>query len=83
MPTFRYKGTSFAGKTVKGKMQARSESDLYNKLKEQKVYVYESSEVKKSVGKKLSKRQLSEICRQLSSMLKSGIPVVRAVAILS
>lgn len=84
MPNFRYIAKSMEGKIQRGTMEAAGESALQQMLKEQGLYLIEAKDaaaVKKH--KKLSARQLSEFSKEMSTLLASGVSIVRALEIIA
>ena len=84
MPNFRYTAKSMEGKIQRGTMEAAGEGALQQMLKEQGLYLIEAKDaaaVKKH--KKLSARQLSEFSKELSTLLASGVSIVRALEIIA
>lgn len=84
MPNFRYTAKSMEGKIQRGTMEAAGESALQQMLKEQGLYLIEAKDaaaVKKH--KKLNARQLSEFSKELSTLLASGVSIVRALEIIA
>lgn len=84
MPNFRYTAKSMEGKIQKGTMEAAGEGALQQMLKEQGLYLIEAKDaaaVKKH--KKLNARQLSEFSKELSTLLASGVSIVRALEIIA
>ena len=84
MPNFRYTAKSMEGKIQRGTMEAAGEGVLQQMLKEQGLYLIEAKDaaaVKKH--KKLNARQLSEFSKELSTLLASGVSIVRALEIIA
>lgn len=84
MPNFRYTAKSMEGKIQRGTMEAAGEGALQQMLKEQGLYLIEAKDaaaVKKH--KKLNARQLSEFSKELSTLLASGVSIVRALEIIA
>lgn len=82
MAQFTYKAANAVGKITKGKMNAANPDALKEKLLESKLFLLEYSEEVKSHGKRLKALDLSEFCRELGSMLGSGVSLVRTMNIL-
>jgi len=84
MPNFRYTAKSMEGKIQRGTMEAAGEGALQQMLKEKGLYLIEAKDaaaVKKH--KKLNARQLSEFSKELSTLLASGVSIVRALEIIA
>lgn len=94
MPKFNYTAINAAGKETKGSMQAIDEGMVNNALREQGLFVVKISEAGLQSGSGLSqefnwdsinqyrsvpKRDLVFFFKQLSFMLRSGLPVLQAL----
>lgn len=82
MAEYSYLAAKPDGKTVKGTLVAGSPDMLRDNLRRQQLYLLEFDEVKKSGGKRLKAIQLADFCRELSSMLGTGVSLVRAMQII-
>lgn len=84
MPLYRYTASDKQGKKSKGTERAAEPRELREKLREKGLYVIECAEDDgKTKRVKLNDKQLGEFCRDLGTMLESGVPLIRAVKILS
>lgn len=83
MPNYRYVAKNMEGKTLRGVMEAAGESNLQQALKEQGLYLVKAREAVVREHYRLSSRQLSEFCKEISTMLTSGVSVVRALEIIA
>ncbi len=84
MPEYRYSATDMSGKIVKGKQTFNNPEQLKKMLGEKGLILVDFAEtVDKEKTKKLKSGELSEFCRELSSMLSSGVSLVRALNIIS
>lgn len=84
MAKFRYTAKNMEGKTFRGTMEAAGEAALQQTLKEQGMFLMEAREVSAvREYKKLSSRQLSEFCKEVSTLLTSGVSIVRALEIVA
>ena len=84
MANYRYTAKTMDGKTKRGMIEASGEGVLQQKLKEQGLYLIharETSAIKQF--KRLSAKQLSEFSRELSTLLSSGVSIVRALEIVA
>ncbi len=84
MANFRYTAKSMEGEVKRGSIEAANESVLQQMLKDQGLYLIESKDtaaVKKH--RKLSARQLSDFSKELSTLLASGVSIVRALEIIA
>lgn len=84
MANYRYTAKSMEGKTVRGTMEAAGEAVLGQQLREQGLYLIRARDAAASRrNKKLSSAQLSELCRELSTLLSSGVSIVRGLEIVA
>lgn len=84
MELYRYRAKGFDGKVVKGSMKVNDSSELYNMLKNDNLYLLDYKVVEKKVNtKKLKTKAISAFCRQLGTLLSSGITLVRAFNIMA
>lgn len=84
MANYRYAAKNMEGRILKGTMEAVGESALQQQLRDQGLYLIEFKEAAAARGRrKLSPRQLSEFCREMSTLLASGISIVRALEIVA
>jgi len=84
MPNFRYKAQDPEGKIVYGNLNASDEQDLHERLKLKKLMFIEAKNLtKKSNYKPLKAKALAEYSRQIGTLISSGIPLVRALQIIS
>ena len=81
---FRYTAKDIDGKIVRGAMEAADYDTLYTQLLAQGLYL--QSATRRGAGRKprtLRPQELSDLCRQLSTLLASGVSLVRALTIIS
>ena len=81
---FRYTAKDIDGKIVRGAMEAADYDTLYTQLLAQGLYL--QSATCRGAGRKprtLRPQELSDLCRQLSTLLASGVSLVRALTIIS
>ncbi len=84
MANFRYVAKSMDGKVYRGYMEAAGEAALQQQLKEQGMFLIQAKDgAQAKKHKKLSARQLSELCKSLSTLLASGVSIVRALEIIA
>ena len=84
MAKFRYTAKNMEGKTFRGTMEAAGEAGLQQALKEQGLFLLEAREAAAvREHRKLSSRQLSEFCKEVSTLLASGVSIVRALEIVA
>ncbi|MBN1587497.1 MAG: type II secretion system F family protein, partial [Candidatus Omnitrophica bacterium] len=84
---FKYLAKDPSGKTIKGSVEAESEIDAIVMLRRRKITVITLNEIKtrgQKVGRaKIKVEEISIFCRQLSTMVDSGIPLVTCLEVLS
>lgn len=84
MPQFRYVAKNMEGKTMRGVMEASGENVLQQQLKEQGLFLIEAKDTRGSKKVyKFSSAQLAEFCREMSTLLASGVSIVRALEIIA
>ena len=82
MPDYRYTAQTKNGKQIKGRIKASDEREIRKLVssKDQTLLYYEA--VTKQIAlKPLKKSQLSDFCRQMGELIKSGISILRALEI--
>ena len=85
MKNFSYVAIDFSNKKTKGTYQAESEQDVKNYLAERGLFCVSCSQAiggTKSTIKKFKTKELAIMCRQLSSMVSSGLTLMKALDIL-
>ena len=84
MATYRYKAKDEQGKTFSGSMNANTEQDLHERLKNDGKFLIDFKEEKGKVkSKRLKYDRLSDFSRNLSKLIKAGITLVKALRIIS
>ena len=84
MAQFRYSAKDMAGKVHRGTLEAATEKALQEELTGQGLFLINVKNLTEAKGhKKLKPKQLSEFCRELSTLLASGVSLVRALDIIS
>ncbi|MDR2600573.1 MAG: type II secretion system F family protein [Oscillospiraceae bacterium] len=83
MPKYHYQAINLASQKVSGEIDARDEEDLRRLLRAQDLVPTEHS-IKEdtSTRYRMKAKDVAEFSRQLTSMLSSGITIVRAMEIL-
>ncbi|MCT6882022.1 MAG: type II secretion system F family protein, partial [Snodgrassella alvi] len=75
---------SFEGKNIKteqivrGEVVAKNEAEARAKLNRRQIRVIQITKVKKQRQKKISQADITVFTRQLSTMMKSGLPMMQA-----
>lgn len=82
MAEFSYTAARMNGSTVKGTMNAASAEQLRENLLRQQLYLLKYDEKHAATGRRLKSRELAEFCRELSSMLGTGVSLVRSMQII-
>lgn len=85
MAIFRYTATDISGKTVRGKESADNKTALVQKLKDKGLFCTsftEEAEKVQDAKVKFKTKDLAFFSRQISTMLTSGISLVKALSIL-
>ena len=84
MARFRYVAKNMEGKIFRGAMDAAKESSLQQQLGDQGLYLIRSKDASPvREHRKFTPKQLSEFSRELSTLLASGISIVRALEIVA
>ena len=84
MARFRYVAKDMSGKMHRGNAEAATEAALLADLKEQQLFLVEAKNLTEAQGyKTLKSKQLAAFCKELSTLLASGISLVRALDIIS
>ncbi|MCF1427241.1 MAG: type II secretion system F family protein [Shewanella sp.] len=88
MAKFNYRGRDKLGATIRGQLEAANEEDAANGLLQRSIIPLELKEAKGAVnielsalfgGNRVSRDELHILTRQLYSLVRSGIPVLRAI----
>lgn len=82
MAEYTYVAAAMDGKTVRGKLTANNPEVLKDNLLKQELYLLDYDEIGKAGGKRLKANQLADFCRELSSMLGTGVSLVRSMQII-
>ena len=91
MPVYQYRGRDARGQAVKGQVDAQSESAAADQLLARGMIPLELKAMKESTdfsimalfGRKVGLDELQIFTRQMYSLTRSGIPILRAIAGLS
>ena len=87
---YAYKARDSEGKIHKGTISAENERAVVNFIREKNYFVTEIKEVKEqsslddmiSKMRGVSAKEIALFCRQLSTMIDAGVPLVNGIAIL-
>jgi hypothetical protein len=84
MPQYTYNAVDINGKAVNGVMEATSQNQLLQRVKEKNLYVLsvtDNAEARKQIkiGKtgKIATKTLAVFCRQFSTLINAGISAVQ------
>lgn len=84
MARFRYTAKDMTGKLHRGTREAATEAALVADLKAEQLFLVEAKNLTEAGGyKALNAKQLAAFCRELSTLLASGISLVRALDIIA
>ena len=84
MPEYKYRAQDSKGKIVKGKAEAADAVDLQRRFHDAGLLVLEVKPVAKQVAlKPLKKPKLADFCRQLGTLTKAGVTLVKAIEIVA
>lgn len=88
MPTFHYRAKNEAGKTINGKISAQTQDEAVELISQQGLLpiTVEEEKLTTSSGKsaplrpaRISAKEIFYFSRQLSNLIKAGIPLLRAL----
>lgn len=79
---FSYTAAKMNGSTVKGTLNAATPEQLRENLLRQELYLLKYEEKHTAAGRRLKAKELAEFCRELSSMLGTGVSLVRSMQII-
>lgn len=84
MPEYKYRAQDKNGKIVKGKAEASDEVDLQRRFHDSGMLLLEAKPVVKQMAlKALKKTKLADLCRQLGTLVKAGVTLVKAIEIVA
>jgi general secretion pathway protein F len=90
MPAYQYKAFDQEGNATAGVIDADSQKDARAKLRLQQIFAIEIKESEKEIGlttdvkikslfKRIGQREIAVITRQLATLLRAGLPLVRSL----
>jgi type II secretory pathway component PulF len=87
MPDFSYIARNAQGQKVNGSLAAQTEGDALNILMSRSLFPLEVKTQKPGVkfqmgGKRISAQQVAILYSQLSSLMRSGVPLMRSINVL-
>jgi type IV pilus assembly protein PilC len=80
---FMWEGKDKTGKVVKGELRANGEATVGVSLRRQGIMVTKVKKKKLGGGKKVSEKDIALFTRQLSTMMKAGVPLLQSFDIVS
>ena len=90
MPKFHFTAVNMSGKTMEGVYEAQNEQAVIEQLRHKSFYptlmeeLIESKDVKEmGMFAKIKAKDLSIYCRQFSSILKAGMPLIKCLNMLA
>ncbi|MEI7447539.1 MAG: type II secretion system F family protein [Burkholderiales bacterium] len=81
--TFAWEGRDRAGKTVRGEMRAGGEAVVATSLRRQGIAVTKVRKQRYKKGRKILDKDITLFTRQLSTMMKAGVPLLQAFDIVA
>ena len=84
MPEYKYRAQDQNGKIVKGRTEAADDSALQKRFHDEGLTLLEATPVIKRVAlKPFKKAQLADFARQLGTLTKAGVTLVKAIEIIA
>lgn len=84
MKKFRFTAKNAEGKNITGVREAKDQSELHDRLRETGLFLVSCRELQSDfASKRIKEKYLAEFCRELGTLLEAGVPLVRALAILT
>jgi len=81
--TFAWEGRDRSGKTVRGEMRAVSETVINASLRRQGIMVTKVQKRRLRRGRKITDKDITLFTRQLSTMLRAGVPLLQSFDIVA
>jgi type IV pilus assembly protein PilC len=81
--TFQWEGRDRSGKTVRGEMRAGGEAVVSTTLRRQGITVVKVKKQRYKRGRKIGEKDITLFTRQLSTMMKAGVPLLQAFDIVA
>ncbi|MEG1687020.1 MAG: type II secretion system F family protein [Angelakisella sp.] len=83
MPVYDYQALQLNGKKTSGTLYADDRDELANRLREQQLFLTDCTEHRVEASRfRLNVKELADYCRQLGTMLTSGVSLVRCMDII-
>ena len=84
MPEYKYRAQDQNGKIVKGRSEAADESALHKRFHDEGLTLLDATPVVKRVAlRPLKKAQLADFARQLGTLTKAGVSLVKSLEIIA
>lgn len=84
MPKYSYVAQNEKGKKSKGVRNAADETELYQSLRSENLFLVSSRALSETKARKRIKiKYLAEFCRELGTLQKAGVSLVRALGIIA
>ena len=80
---FEWEGKDRKGKTFTGEQRAESQAEVTATLRKQGLTVVKMKKRKAARGKTITQKDIAYFTRQLSTMLKAGIPLLQSIDIIA
>ena len=81
--TFSWEGRDRSGKTVRGEMRAAGQAIVTSALRRQGILVTRIKKRRYGPGKRIKDKDITLFTRQLSTMLRSGVPMLQSFDIVA
>ena len=76
--TFAWEGRDRAGKTIRGEMRAGGEAVVNSTLRRQGIVVTQVKKRRIRAGGRIREKDIAMFTRQLSTMLRAGVPLLQS-----
>jgi type IV pilus assembly protein PilC len=80
---FLWTARNSEGKVVTGEIRAKNEEQALNSLRRQQLMSVKLKKIRKIRSKSISKKDIAYFTRQLSTLLKAGLPLLQSIDIIS
>lgn len=80
---FEWEGKDRKGKTFTGELRAENQAEVTATLRKQGLTVVKLKKRKAARGRKITPKDIAYFTRQLSTMLKAGIPLLQSIDIIA
>jgi type IV pilus assembly protein PilC len=80
---FEWEGKDRKGKTFTGELRAENQAEVTATLRKQGLTIVKLKKRKAARGRKITEKDIAYFTRQLSTMLKAGIPLLQSIDIIA